>query len=195
MCFHSFSLSSSQFSHLSPHLLVLVSMTLFQSVWLAGGLQGHLLHWLRSLAAHLFLSHHLLCGQGDSQYRGVLYSHWDTWTHTEEYKQHSVWELQWRLFTSCTDVPLGTSAGCDGAAQGAKRGLWGCRGPNRAPESGWGLPLWDTKHCLCWERPWGWEHRPEIECSSACVCVYLRQKHRESAQETQSTVSTWETPN
>lgn len=124
--------------------------------WQPGGRDTWFIDW-KGLATHSFLSHHLLSGLGHSQDPGAC-------AHTEEYKQHSVWELQRGLFTRVTQMFL---LAPQQVVVGRLRGLfWGLgvrRGPNRAPEPGWELPLWDTKHCLCWERPWGWEHRPELD--------------------------------
>ncbi len=154
--------------HFSPHLFVLVSVTPFQSLWLAAGRLGHVVHWLGRSGNTLCLSSHT-----------IYYLDWETprtqelvltWTlthtqsHTEEYKQHSVWELQRGLFTRVTQMfLLAPQQVVVGRLRGPFWGLGGRRGPNRAPEPGWELPLWDTKHCLCWERPWGWEHRPELD--------------------------------
>ncbi len=113
-------LHSSHFSSLQspPHPFLLVSVTPFQTLRLAAGLLGHVVHWLEVLATHSLLSHYLLSELGDSQDPEAC-AHMNTDTHTQRNIRNIQCENFRSLHPSHTDVPLGTLADCGEAAQGA----------------------------------------------------------------------------
>lgn len=170
---------------------LLVNLTPFQSLRLAGRLLGHVVHWLeRSGNTFSFFpsSHSIYYLRQETPRTQKPVLAWTltylTWAETELAHRRtqaalflSVWELLRGLVTRVTQMfllaPRQVVAGRLGVGVvvvgGVLSGIWGgverrCGGEaNGAPEPGWELPLWDTKHCLCWERPWGWEHRPELD--------------------------------
>lgn len=150
----------------SGNTLCLSSHTIYYLDWESPRTQELVLTWTWTdthTRAHTHGPRHAQAGRHTQSH-----NHTSTRSHTERNISNtlplSVRTSARSLHPSHTDVPLGTSAGCGGAALGAFLEPGGGRqGPNRAPEPGWELPLWDTKHCLCWERPWGWEHRPELD--------------------------------